>query len=68
MGGKDLNILKNNSLTMNEKTHTSIGRENVVVHFSIVERDFLNSSNLTISDVWRSKMNGGRMVDSFDQK
>jgi len=34
-------------------------------HSLVVNRGFLFNSNLTATDIWRSKSEGGRMIDDF---
>ena len=52
-------------MMMKEKNIIYIDRENITGHTLAAKRDFLVGSNLTMTGVWRSKMDGESMVDDF---
>lgn len=53
-------------LIMEEKNITRNERECLRGVFSRVRRDFIIGENITVTDVWRSRMEEGYSVEDFD--
>jgi hypothetical protein len=51
---------------MEEKKSIIVHIEGGVSHSLVANKRFLFHSNLSVTDIWRSKMEGGRMIDDFE--
>ena len=51
---------------MEDKSLIIIDRKGGVGHSLVANKRFLFHSNLSATDIWRSKMEGGKMIDDFE--